>query len=622
MPHGPAWIVALALAFIGLQTPPATPSATADSGVIGRVVDAESGAPIAGAAVSLLPYRPADPADPANLPQRALTDDNGAFAFGPIRAQNYLLSAVVAGYLDGGYGRARPDAPSTPLELALRTLVEGAEIRLWKGATVGGAVTDDFGEPAIGVLVNVMRREWLNARAQWTVIGSPITDDRGMYRLANLAPGEYTAFVPNMRTTYPDGFRITAAVSGAFFDLGQYGMPFNPIVNGSPSLPQNRINPEPAGAAANERIGAVVTQSTQGARSIEPALGVRGGSRGFATTFAPGRVSVEDARAVALAAGEATTSLDIQLALVPLHDIGGTVPLDGEPMANVVVRLVHADAPRGLTTEQFDVALAVTDAAGAFTMPAVPAGAYRLSAAPRAGAQRGAVAFGEQSVSIGDEDVRDVRLALGHPPTVSGRIVTAPDVPAGTRLPTIQLFPDVAGFTASGQQTQAGPDGRFTLSAAPGRYALGIIAPPPWGILSATAGGRDLSAASIDLDRELNDVVLTLTMTPAGVSGTVRTADAAVDPGATALIWPVDRARWGDGAMRTRLFQEAPADRHGVYAARGLASGEYYIVALPSSQLDATRDTAFYEGLIPIANRVTVREGDVTTHDLKTAAVR
>ena len=53
-------------------------------------------------------------------------------------------------------------------------------MRLWKFAVIGGTVTDEAGEPVVGLPLRVFRRATTGGRVQYTAVGNnPTTDDRG-----------------------------------------------------------------------------------------------------------------------------------------------------------------------------------------------------------------------------------------------------------------------------------------------------------------------------------------------------------------------------------------------------------------------------------------------------------
>ena len=141
-------------------------STQAASVITGRVVAESTGDPIANARVTV-------PSDALGAPV-VLTDSDGRFSLsapaGPFRV-------VVT---KSGYGRA---------EIALTTASQPATLRMRAGAVIAGRITDGFGEPVPGARVSARGRSNGNTTSSLTATSE--TDDRGEYRLANLAEGSY-----------------------------------------------------------------------------------------------------------------------------------------------------------------------------------------------------------------------------------------------------------------------------------------------------------------------------------------------------------------------------------------------------------------------------------------------
>src|SRR5438105_999896 len=106
MSHVGTWILLLALGlFLPQAMPPASPAVQntkPTSLVVGQVVDAGTNRPIPGAVVSI------------NAGHRILADDQGRFLFRDLAKGSYLFTASAPGYLDGGYGRRRPNSATQP----------------------------------------------------------------------------------------------------------------------------------------------------------------------------------------------------------------------------------------------------------------------------------------------------------------------------------------------------------------------------------------------------------------------------------------------------------------------------------------------------------------------------
>lgn len=102
----------------------------------------------------------------------------------------------------------------------------------------------------------------------------------------------------------------------------------------------------------------------------------------LAPTYYPGTREQGEAKSVTVDAGRTTAGISIQMILTPAFRISGFV-LDeaGEPVANAVV-MVMPDRSAGFTPMIAGRPGQVrTDAAGAFTAPNLPAGAYSITAA-------------------------------------------------------------------------------------------------------------------------------------------------------------------------------------------------------------------------------------------------
>src|SRR5262249_51499847 len=110
-----AWSV-LTAAALAAQSPSSQQSGTttAPTGLIlGRTVDALTGAPIGGAVVTMntTPAPPgsvspmAPPTSLGRFPVRVLADAAGHFVFRDLPKGSYILTASKPGYVDSGYGR-------------------------------------------------------------------------------------------------------------------------------------------------------------------------------------------------------------------------------------------------------------------------------------------------------------------------------------------------------------------------------------------------------------------------------------------------------------------------------------------------------------------------------------
>ena len=167
---------------------PLTPMARGTGLIFGQAVDAGTTRPVAGALITINV--------PGTAPIRALADGQGRFAFRDLPKGRFNLTATKPGYVDGAYGRMRPAGPTLALDLAENEKVSNVAISLWKYGAVAGTVVDEQGEPLVNTSVRVLKRGIVGGQWRLTPGAQDSTDDRGVYRIGMLEPGEYVVAVP------------------------------------------------------------------------------------------------------------------------------------------------------------------------------------------------------------------------------------------------------------------------------------------------------------------------------------------------------------------------------------------------------------------------------------------
>ena len=177
----PFWsLVLIALAAFGLQVIPPTlgRGELRDATIKGRVVDAATKAPLAGARVRLNGSSQRGP---------VLTDAAGAFAFNGLPAGTYSFVVERNRYLSTAWPdssrwiRRRED----PIRLAATDKVENVTLAIERGGVVAGKVTAATGEPISGAQVSLLGL-W---PPTYTRFGT--TNDLGDYRVPDLPAGRY-----------------------------------------------------------------------------------------------------------------------------------------------------------------------------------------------------------------------------------------------------------------------------------------------------------------------------------------------------------------------------------------------------------------------------------------------
>lgn len=207
----------------------------------GTVVEKQSGKPLARALVVVQPLAGSNGATAS-----VRTKPNGSFEFQGLPAGWYVVSASKTGFARVEYGQKSWFSAGTPVALA-----ESGEIDLRLAVphfgAIGGRVTDEnnVGVPDCTVFV------YRNTRPP-ELAGQAVTDDRGVYRVFGLAPGDYlarTGALTNEIGVYLPTFAresLTvdgASASGAVLDQDTLYADVHPIagrlftVSGSVSIP-------------------------------------------------------------------------------------------------------------------------------------------------------------------------------------------------------------------------------------------------------------------------------------------------------------------------------------------------------------------------------------------------
>ena len=581
-------------------------------------------------------------------PRRTQTTSSGRFVFADLPAGSYSLDATKPGYAAGALGRYRPGGLGHSLTLADGERNGAVKIAIWKYAAITGTLIDDVGEPLVGVNVQALRRSYEIGRAQFgTTSFSASTDDRGVFRLASLTPGDYVLCVTATQSTIPvavveayaqarltgnsefprelgvGGASIAMGVTGGGIRVGDYLL--------QTSSPYNRG-------------GAVAPEPTEDGKLLS-----------FQTTFFPGVFGLAQAQVFTLASGEERVNVHMQLKLVPTAPITGTVIGPDGPVPNMAIRLAPGYAGDVSFEEGFDAALTVTDSSGAFRFLGVPVGQYTIraikvpvtpltvgpsgqpvfSAVPPPIPQ-GPTLWASLPVNVGPEGLPNVTVRMNTGFRLSGRVEfvgTSPKPPpAIVQTLNVQIQPidgHQSGFSRA-LQTRVDPDGTITsFEIPPGRYVIRMSAPteswlamPGWASESVTVGGKDVAVTPLDLQGDVTGLVFTMTDHPTEISGTARDSNGKIDLGAAVIIFPVDSATWlnfGELPRNLRLLRPSST---GVYRIVGMPAGAYFVAAVPDAQAGDWQDPRVLQALSRNATRITLARGEKKTQDVVTRAAR
>jgi hypothetical protein len=241
-----------------------------------------------------------------------ITDEEGRFAFEGLPAGRYSVTASRRAFLTSAFGATRPGGPGTPAQLGEGARASNIVIAMPKGAVLTGAITDPAGAPVQSLSVKVYQ-----LAPTYPVAGSAVTDDRGVYRVYGLPPGEYLVIAeprPIIAATGENGMMSEQEVDAALRALERRG------TRSAPILPQPGAGPPPDPEPVSE-----------------------GRAYTYAPFFYPGTAVAADAMPIAVAAGEERAGLDFIFAPVPMGSIAGVViGTDGRPAGDVQIGIVSA----------------------------------------------------------------------------------------------------------------------------------------------------------------------------------------------------------------------------------------------------------------------------------------
>jgi hypothetical protein len=173
-----SWIVALALC--GVVAGQST------ARIEGRVVS-QNGEPVRKATVQLEGGQPLPGQEPMAYVE--ISDSAGKFAIEGLAAGRYTISASRAGFAASSNSAITVQAGQVKTDV---------EIKLAPLGVISGQITDQDGDPVVGVYVSAMGVQYNRARRRLAGWGQTQSDDQGNYRLLNIAPGRYYPVADNM----------------------------------------------------------------------------------------------------------------------------------------------------------------------------------------------------------------------------------------------------------------------------------------------------------------------------------------------------------------------------------------------------------------------------------------
>ncbi len=294
---------------------PGQSAATGTASIAGVVTLSGSGTPVRRAQVNL---------SGASLrgQRTTLTNDQGRFSFVALPAGRFNLNVLKPGYVGVSYGAKKPGRQGTPIQLTEGQALTNANIALPKGGVITGVVVDEFGEPSPNTPVHAYRFASQSGQKTLQSAGQGQTDDRGIYRIFQLLPGDYlVSAVPRNQAVGDFAAQIQSQLQPLLQQVQAAGG-VGALMGGAPGAGGL------GGAVAfgNALGGGRGQQLLDQVQQLQQQLVQQSDQpQGYAPVYFPGTATPAQAGKIALGISEERAGVDFQLRLVPTAKVQGRV---------------------------------------------------------------------------------------------------------------------------------------------------------------------------------------------------------------------------------------------------------------------------------------------------------
>lgn len=550
--------ILIALAVLVLQASATIAQTQTPAALAGVVTGLGTGRPVTRAEVRLLDERGAVLAS-------VVTDGAGRFAFDPVDAGRYRLTALRDGYVAAEYGQRRAGRPGQVLDVQPGARRTDLALQMTPTGAISGRIRDIYGEPVVNANVEALQFRYQNGQRTLNSVQRATTNDLGEYRLFWMQPGEYVVRAGGSPSS--GNLIFTQAGNG----IAAYRITTNTFTVGGPGLPPPPPPPRLLGGAGSATASAPI--------------------------YYPGTTDASQALTIDLGAGTEFPRVDLVLAEAPLAKISGRVldPVTGTvpPGTTVTLRsrsVVFVEGSQSRTPVMDD---------GTFEIEGLLPGAYDLTATVGgtirnvrivAGAAGERTQFLEEStneplyahlpldIRPGAVSIDNLVLELTPGFDLTGRVRAPVGESFDLAALNVNIVADRTVFGIPLVSVPVGADGTFRIEGLPPTEYRGVALeglPRGTYLEEARLGAFDILNTPVRVDGSLRASLDVQLGANAG-SVDVGTLDASGDRRGDMTVVLVPRA---PRRARTDLYRVASSDANGAVRFDDVPPGDYKIFA-------------------------------------------
>jgi protocatechuate 3,4-dioxygenase beta subunit len=329
---------------------------------------------------------------------------------------------------------------------------------------------------------------------------------------------------------------------------------------------------------------------------------------GYPSTYFPGTTNEAEAQRFTVAAGQTIGDLAMALSPIKTARVEGTVvDVDGRPMGNGYLEVLQSSANSNFMGRE------LVQPDGTFTFASLAPGDYVLRTQPTPARQNVALL----KLTVGSEDIKDLRMVALPLAILSGRIVVDPSLPPPNAAQlSLSATPSEQPMPGGRPPAVVADDLTFELTAMPGRnHIASAMLPPGWTMRSVRVNNVEAIDDGFEVKpgEKITGVDIELTSKIAVVAGLVTNARGEPVKDCVLLVFPADSRRWNSG----RYLRTARPEQDGRFKVAGLVPADYYLIAVDKLDGGQWPQHDFLDRIRAKATSVTIGEGETKTIDLK-----